>query len=117
MCKNHCVPDTVSKAILTLALLMAAVIGARAQEDRFQVLEKRLKDLAAAVPGLNEKVDLSVTNISLQHFLEGLALTHNLNFNIDPSLNQKITEYFSGEQVGNILVYLARQFNLDFTFI
>jgi type IV pilus assembly protein PilQ len=87
------------------------------QEDRSQVLEKRLKDLAATVPGLNEKADLSVTNISLQDFLRGLASTHNLNLNIDPTLNQKVSNYFSDEPVTDILLYLCRQFNLDISFI
>ncbi|HXB10124.1 MAG TPA: type II and III secretion system protein [Puia sp.] len=87
------------------------------QEERFQMLEKRLKDLSAVVPGLKQKADLSVTNISLQEFLQGLASTHNLNLNIDPSLNQKVSNYFSDETVENILLYIARQFNLEFTFI
>jgi type IV pilus assembly protein PilQ len=100
-----------------IPLHATAQVQPQQQEDRFQVLEKRLKDLSATVPGLNQKTDLSVTNITLQEFLEGLASTHNLNFNIDPSLNQKISNYFSDETVANILLYLARQFNLEFTFI
>jgi type IV pilus assembly protein PilQ len=76
-----------------------------------------LKDLSNNVPGLKEKADLSVTDISLQDFLRGLATTHNLNLNIDPSLNQKMSNYFSDEPVVDILVYLARQFNLNYTFI
>jgi type IV pilus assembly protein PilQ len=87
------------------------------QEDHFEVLAKRLKDLAATVPGLSEKADLSVTNISLQDFLRGLASTHNLNLNIDPTLNQKVSNYFSDEPVTDILLYLCRQFNLDISFI
>ena len=86
-------------------------------EDRFQVLEKRLKDLAVSVPGLNEKADLSVTDVALQDFLKALASTHNLNLNIDPSLNQRLSNYFNNEPVIDILVYLARQFSLDYTFI
>lgn len=89
----------------------------QAQSDRFQVLEKRLHDLTASVPGLNEKADLSVTDITLQDFLRGLASTHNLNLNIDPGLNQRLSDNFSGEPVIEILLYLARQFNLDYTFI
>lgn len=112
------------RALLLLAYGFAGIplqamaqVQPQSQDDRFQVLERRLKDLSATVPGLNQKTDLSVTNITLQEFLEGLASTHNLNFNIDPSLNQKISNYFSDETVTNILLYLARQFNLEFTFI
>src|ERR1700722_3483069 len=109
---------------LYLLLLLAALIGhftvqaqSPVQQDRFELLEKRLKDLSASVPGLNQKADLSVNNISLQDFLKGLASTHNLNLNIDPSIAQRVSNYLSDESVANILLYLARQFNLDFTFI
>src|SRR5579863_1013956 len=94
-----------------------ATAQAPAPEDRFQVLEKRLKDLAVSVPGLNEKADLSVTDVALQDFLKALASTHNLNLNIDPSLNQRLSNYFNNEPVIDILLYLARQFSLDYTFI
>ena len=100
-----------------LILLIFFSVRLFAQEDRFVVLEKRLKDLTTAVPGLTQKTDLSVENSSLQSFLKSIAATHNLNLNIDPSLNQKISNYFSDETVINILIYVARQYNLDFNFI
>ncbi len=87
------------------------------QPDRFQVIDQRLRQLSVAVPGLKETADVSVSNGSLQEFLQGLAVTHNLNLNIDPSLTQHITNYFSDESVVSILVFLARQYNLDFTFV
>lgn len=85
-------------------------------QNRLQILENRLIDLSQNVSGLNQNVETSVSNGSLQDFLRGLATTHNLNFNIDPSINQRITSYFSNEKVVTVLIYLARQYNLDFTF-
>jgi type IV pilus assembly protein PilQ len=101
--------------VLTLGLLPGRSFS-QTQPDRFQVIEQRLKSLSATVPGLKEKADLSLTNSSLQECLKGLAATHDLNLNIDPSINQRITNYFSEETVSNILVFLARQFNLEYTF-
>jgi len=100
-----------------LILLWGHFAYGQAPPDRFQVMEQRLKDLSATVPGLKEKADLSVSNGSLQEFLKGLAATHDLNLNIDPSLTQHVTNYFSGEQVINILLFLTRQYNLDLTFV
>jgi len=85
-------------------------------QDRIQVLEQRLRNLSQNVPGLNEKVETSVSNGSLQEFLHGLASTHDLNLNIDPSINNKITSYFSNEKIVNVLLYLAKEYNLDFNF-
>jgi type IV pilus assembly protein PilQ len=109
--------ERVKKINPLFILLLLTGLSLRAQDDRFSILEKRLKDLSAIVPGLSQKADLSVSNTSLQEFLRGLAATHDLNLNIDPSLNQKVSNYFTDETVANILLYLARQFNLDMSFI
>ena len=85
-------------------------------QDRIQIIDQRLTDLAQNVSGLNQTVDVSLSNGSLQDFLRGLARTHNLNLNIDPTLIQPVSAYFSNEKVTNVLLYLARQYNLDFTF-
>jgi len=86
------------------------------QQDRFQLIEQRLKDLTVIVPGLNQKVETSVSNGSLTEFLRGIASTHNLNLNIDPLINQRITGYFSNETVLNVLLYVVKQYNLDLIF-
>src|SRR5262249_27355079 len=91
----------------------SAVLG---QTDRLQVIQQRLTNLSQNVPGLNQQVETSISNGSLKEFLRGLATTHSLNLNIDPSLNQHITTYFSDEKVLNVLLYLAKEYNLDFTF-
>lgn len=85
-------------------------------QDRLVIMENRLNDLAQNISGLNQRLETSVSNGSLQDFLRGLATTHNLNLNIDPAINQRVTAYFSNEKVSNVLLYLARQYNLDFNF-
>ncbi|MBO9572271.1 MAG: hypothetical protein J7497_08705, partial [Chitinophagaceae bacterium] len=85
-------------------------------QDRIKLLEQRLFDLSQNVSGLNQRVETSVSNGSLKDFLSGIASTHNLNFQVDPSINQRITVYFSDEKVLTVLVYLARQYELDYTF-
>jgi type IV pilus assembly protein PilQ len=103
--------------LAVLAAMPAARSYGQTQPDRFQVIEQRLRQLSGTVAGLKEKADLSVSNGSLQEFLQGLAITHDLNLNIDPGITQRITNYFSDETVINILVFLARQYNLEYTFV
>ena len=104
---------TLSICVLAGCLVSGTACG---QADRFAVLEQRLRDLSQNVPGLAEKTETSISTGSLQEFLKGLAALHNLNLSVDPVLNQKVTSYFSNEKVYNVLVYTARQYNLDFTF-
>ena len=109
--------ETIKRALLFLSLFLLLNSSLSAQQDRYQVLLQRLNDLSVQVPSLNQKTDLSVSNGSLQEFLRGLAAANNLNLNINPGLQQKISNNFSDETVINILMFLARQYNLDFSFI
>lgn len=107
------------KAIILYAVLLFNTIhlfAQGAQQDRVSVIAQRLNDLSPTVPGLNQKAAISVSGGTLQEFLRGIANTHHLNLNIDPALTQRITNYFDGETVSNILLYLAKQYNLEFTF-
>ncbi|HEX8545802.1 MAG TPA: type II and III secretion system protein [Cytophagaceae bacterium] len=87
------------------------------QQDRFEVLEQRLRDLASLSPGLNETADYSVSGGSIQELLKALAETHNLNVSVDPGLNFKVYNNFTGEKVYNILIFLAREYDLDIRFV
>lgn len=104
-----------------LAFILFAFVltfnAAYAQQNRFELLEKRLKDLAALSPGLNENVDFAVSGASIQEFLRGLAESHNLNISIDPQLNFKIYNNFTDEKVANVLLFLAKEYDLDIRFV
>mgnify|MGYP001183752666 CR=1 FL=1 len=88
-----------------------------AQQNRFDELEQRLRDLSAISPGLNETVDFSVSGASIQEFLRGLAESHNLNISVDPSLSIRIYNNFTSEKVYNILLFVAKEYELDIQFV
>lgn len=89
----------------------------KAQQDRFVTIEQKIRTLETDAPGLKEKVDISVSGVSLQEFIRALAKSNNLNINVDPTLNINLVNNFTGETVSNILLFLARQYDLDFQFI
>jgi type IV pilus assembly protein PilQ len=82
--------------------------------DRFGQLQHRLQVLADSVaPGLNQRANLSVTGVSLQEFVRGVADTHNLNVSVDPALTVRVSSNFTDVKVLDLLVFLARQYDLD----
>lgn len=85
--------------------------------ERLRVVEERLRNLAITVPGLTQKVQLSVSGASAQEFLRALAQSNNLNINIDPQLNFKIFNNFTNETALNVLLFLVREHNLDINLI
>ncbi|GAL85651.1 type II general secretion pathway GSP D protein [Sporocytophaga myxococcoides] len=91
--------------------------SAWAQQDRYAELEQRLRDLADLSPGLKETVDFSVSGASIQEFLRGIAESHNLNISVDPTLNIRVYNNFNNEKVYNILLFLAKEHELDVQFV
>lgn len=85
------------------------------QTDRIQLLQKELDKLSVRVPGLNDMVQLSISGVSIQDYLNALGRANGLSLNVDPKLNFKINNNFNNVTAANILVFLARQYNLDIT--
>lgn len=85
-------------------------------QDRLVQLDQKLRELSKKSPGLLENVELSVNNATIQEFLRGLAATHNLNLNVDATLNFKITNAFSNVIVIDVLVFLCKNYELDIEF-
>jgi type IV pilus assembly protein PilQ len=112
----------VGKYILQLFIVIFSFValGWNVQGDddpRFAVIENKLIALADSVPGLNNKVELSVNGVPLQEFIRAIAITNNLNVSVEPSLDTKIYDNFSDVTVTNVFLFLCRRYELDITFI
>jgi len=102
---------------LLLPVLGCLSASAQQLDPRISQVQERLQKLATVAPGLNEKVQLSVTGVSIQEFLRALAQSNKLNINIDPKLNFKVYNNFTNETAANILLFLVKEYNLDVSFI
>ncbi|MCJ0743678.1 secretin and TonB N-terminal domain-containing protein [Pedobacter montanisoli] len=109
------------KFILFLFFSIAGISLSHAQgqakTERLQQIENRLKTLSVTVPGLTQKVQLSMSGASAPEFLKALAQANNLNINIDPQLNFKVFYNFTNETPLNILLFLAKEYDLDIQLI
>ena len=99
--------------LLALLLLCASALFA---QERLNNLQQELNALAQTSPGLNQKVTTAIPNLSLYDFLKGLAITYNLNVDVDSTLRQKVSSYYYDVTLKNLLYYLAQQYDLDFKF-
>lgn len=102
---------------LSILVLTIFSIQTFAQEDRIQQLKHKLESIVVDAPGLNEKVDLNVSNTILPSFLQAIANAHKINISIDPQLsNIIITNNFSNATVSDVLVFLAKKHELEIDF-
>jgi type IV pilus assembly protein PilQ len=106
-----------SVCIIIGFLLFPILIIAQTNTDRFAAIETTLESLASGnSPGLKDPIDFSVSGVSIQEFLRGIAEAHELNINVDPELSFKVYNNFSKESVINVLLFIVREYDLDIRF-
>jgi type IV pilus assembly protein PilQ len=105
------------KSFLSILIFSLLFISVSYGQDRFTAIQEKLKVVAVESPGLNEKVELSVSGTSLQEFIRGLAISNNLNISVDPTINVQVSNTFSNVTVQDVLLFLCRKYNLDITFV
>jgi type IV pilus assembly protein PilQ len=104
--------------LLFIFLLLICPLRILAQQNpRVQAIQKRLDSLSKTVPGLNQKVQLLVTGISIQQYLIGISGSNSLSISVDPQLNFVINDTFHDVSASNILVFLAQKYNLEITIV
>ncbi|WP_216657905.1 type II secretion system protein GspD [Sphingobacterium shayense] len=104
------------KLIILTYFMCVGVLASFAQqsaEEQFQQVEQRLRALSVTVPGLNEKVKLSVSGVSIQEFVRALAESNGLNINVEPELQMSIVNNFQNETALNVLLFLSKNYQLD----
>jgi type IV pilus assembly protein PilQ len=97
-------------------ILMLAVFTIRAQ-DRFDIIEEKLNQLAKDYPGVNERVDLSMNGASIQEYVKAIAISNNLNVNVDPALDIKLSNSFSKVTAKEVFIFLCKRYDLDILFV
>ncbi|MBB2143998.1 general secretion pathway protein GspD [Pedobacter sp. LMG 31464] len=103
--------------LLLIFGLMSFVFGQANPAERIKQIDERLRNLAVTVPGLGQKVELTMSGANAQEFLRALAQSNNLNINIDPLVNFKVYNNFRNETAANVLLFVAKEYNLDINMI
>lgn len=109
--------STLKNNLIAIFILFATLVNAQQQQDRFAVIENKLKELSRDNLGLNGKVELSVNGVSIQEFIRGLATANNLNVSIDAGLTTKVVNNFTNVTVTDVLLFLCRKYDLDISFV
>ncbi len=86
-------------------------------QDRIKQIETQLTSMTTEVPGLEENVQMSVSGVSIQEFMRGIADAHKLNISVDPSINQNIVNNFANATVSDVLLFVCKEYNLKINFI
>ncbi|WP_290304565.1 type II secretion system protein GspD [Mucilaginibacter flavus] len=98
-------------------LLSGTLVANAQQQDRISAIKQKLDDLSETVPGLNQKVQLLVTGVSIYDYLNAIARSNSLSISLDPGMNINVSDTFTGVTASNILLLLAQKYSLDISVI
>ncbi|MEN2401793.1 hypothetical protein GKZ90_0018535 [Flavobacterium sp. MC2016-06] len=105
------------KKIIIILLILTFQLSF-SQENRILQLKNNIEAITTDAPGLNEKVNVNIKEASLSSFLLAVSQIHKLNISVAPNLSQiNIVNNFSNVTVGDLLIFLCKEYNLtiDFT--
>ncbi|PTQ92458.1 type IV pilus assembly protein PilQ [Mucilaginibacter yixingensis] len=100
--------------ITILFFLLILPFALKAQDDEhINSIKNKLDNLSAAVPGLSQKVQLNLNNVTISEYLGALGKASNLSLSIDSRLTFKVNHNFNDVTAEDILIFLAKQYSLD----
>ncbi len=84
---------------------------------RIATLENKLHVLSVEISGLTEKVNVNISNTNLNNFLRAVSQVHKINLNLSEELSSiNIINGFNDVTVQDLLIFLAKEYNLDIDF-
>lgn len=94
--------------------LLVPLPDAAGQESYFSL---NVDSLSGRIPELNSKIDISVSNVSMQEFLRAIANSSSLNLNVDPAISETVVNNFNNVRVRDMLLFLERNYPIDIEII
>ncbi len=107
-----------NRIFISLLLFFLIYGSCYSQEtSRLITIENKLELLKISTPGLDEPININISQTTLANFLLAISKVHSLNINVSPELNSiNIVNNFSEVSVKDILIFLIKEYHLDIDF-
>jgi type IV pilus assembly protein PilQ len=100
--------------VCALSFLFPNRTLAQQGSPRLAQLSEVLDSLSRQIPGLNQKIQLSMSGVPVQDYLRALGRANHISFQVDPAVNVIVSSTLHNVTAANIILLLASQYNLDF---
>lgn len=104
------------KKLYVLIAFCLITANSFAQED-YAVLEQKFNDFAKIKPSINEVVKIDVSGLSLYDLIRAIADEHQLNVDVDNSLNIPVVNNFHDVTVRDAFLFLTQKYDLEVGFM
>ena len=99
--------------LFSIIILWTALISSLSAQDRVEPVRRSLDSLSAIRPHLNDLTDISVTKFSVYELLKALAVSNDLNMEVNFSPSKTITCNLKQVHVKDVISYCCSQKSLD----
>ncbi len=86
-------------------------------QEKAATVEEIMDQVAAVNAGIDEKIELDVSGLTLFELLTSIAEEHRLNVSADPAMNQEVISNFFDVKVRDVFLFLVQKYNLEVSFM
>jgi len=105
------------RQLLPYIFFLTGLLGFAQDNKRIDMIRNNIEAIAADTPGLTERVNINIKEASLSDFLIAVSEIHKVNLSVSPKLKQiSIVNNFTDVTVGDLLVFLSKEYNLSIDF-
>lgn len=104
------------KKIIYLFTILLFVNLAYSQQD-LNYLGNKFDELAKQKKGINEVLKIDVSGLTLHDFISSIAEEHQLNIDVDASLDQTVVNNFFDVTVKDVFLHLVQKYDLEVSFL
>ncbi len=97
--------------ILSIIIILIG-INVKSQ-PRVDSVKVKLQKLEKSIPGLSQKIELSVSNLPLEEFVRNIASLTKLNINLATKKKQVVTNNFVDVPARDVIIFLCKYYYLD----
>lgn len=83
------------------------------QNNDFSTIEQKIEQMSETRKGLNEKIRIDISGLTLYDYLTSIASEHELNISVDSNLNEIVNNNFFDVEVKDVFLFLIRKYNLE----
>lgn len=105
-----------NRLFICLSLILLSYCAAAQAPTRYDTIATKFSEISNSAPGLDDYVDITLTNSSLQAFLAGMGNAHKLNIIVEPDVDPIVSLNFTNEKVRDVLLFVCQKYDLGIQF-
>lgn len=92
-------------------------VSVMSQTTDIKNIEGQFSEIAKTRNGLNEKIRIDISGLSLYDFITSIAEEHKLNVSVENDLSQIVNSNFFDVEVKDVFLFLIQKYDLEVTFM